>query len=158
MEKREKPDFAPNYIGEIMSGYWKWDPNERLAFRQIEEKISSQMESADSLSPMTIWIWKCHTRRSTKRKLTFLQLNRLAKRLDSKEEVAKRNSLPSRINSSTTQMKTKLSKKLSLKETPESVECEPLPRNVNKPENFFSRLGRRFSLYYEFRGEHIIKK
>jgi hypothetical protein len=110
------------------------------------------------LSPMTIWIWKCHTRRSTKRKLTFLQLNRLAKRLDSKEEVAKRNSLPSRINSSTTQMKTKLSKKLSLKETPESVECEPLPRNVNKPENFFSRLGRRFSLYYEFRGEHIIKK
>ena len=155
--RMEKPDFAPNYIGEIMSGCWKLDPNERLTFSQIDEKISSQMESVVTDDYLNL-------------KMTYEKFNKekanvspteplgLAKTLDCKEKVAKRHSLPSRINSSTAQMKTKLSKKFSLKETPESVDCEPLPCNDNKPENFFRRLGRRFSLYYEFREVHILFK
>ena len=153
--RMEKPDFAPNYIGEIMSGCWKLDPNERLTFSQIEEKISSQMESVVTDDYLNL---KMSYEKFNKEKANVSPTEPLglAKTLDCKEKVAKRHSLPSRINSSTTQMKTKLSKKFSLKETPESVDCEPLPCNDNKPENFFRRLGRRFSLFYEFREVNII--
>lgn len=43
--RMEKPDFAPNYFGEIMTSCWKMDPKERPTFSQIEELVCSQMES-----------------------------------------------------------------------------------------------------------------
>ncbi|XP_057369375.1 vascular endothelial growth factor receptor 2-like [Daphnia carinata] len=46
--RMEKPDFAPNYFGEIMAGCWKSDPKERPTFSHIEQQISIQMESTVS--------------------------------------------------------------------------------------------------------------
>lgn len=46
--RMEKPAFAPNYIGEIMSNCWKLDPKERPRFSQIEEQINNEIESAVS--------------------------------------------------------------------------------------------------------------
>ena len=42
----EKPEFAPNLFGEMMSNCWKADPNERPTFRQLEEIIVGQLESS----------------------------------------------------------------------------------------------------------------
>ncbi|KAI9559363.1 hypothetical protein GHT06_016152 [Daphnia sinensis] len=46
--RMEKPQFAPNYFGEIMAGCWKSDPQERPSFSHIEQQISRQMESTVS--------------------------------------------------------------------------------------------------------------
>ncbi len=44
--RMEKPRFAPNIFGEMMSNCWKADPNERPTFRQLEEIIVGQLESS----------------------------------------------------------------------------------------------------------------
>ncbi|XP_032784031.2 vascular endothelial growth factor receptor 2 [Daphnia magna] len=46
--RMEKPDFAPNYFGEIMASCWKSDPKERPTFSHMEQQISLQMESTVS--------------------------------------------------------------------------------------------------------------
>lgn len=46
--RMEKPDFAPNYFGEIMASCWKSDPKERPTFSDMEQQISLQMESTVS--------------------------------------------------------------------------------------------------------------
>lgn len=44
----EKPDYAPNFFGEILSDCWKSEPNERPTFSQLEETICSHMETSIS--------------------------------------------------------------------------------------------------------------
>ena len=44
----EKPNFAPNSIGEIMMNCWKKEPKERPSFIQLEENVGSNMESSVS--------------------------------------------------------------------------------------------------------------
>lgn len=46
--RMDKPDYAPNLMGEIMSNCWKADPNERPTFSQIEAMICDLLESAIS--------------------------------------------------------------------------------------------------------------
>lgn len=44
----DKPEFAPNGIGEIMNNCWKANPKERPTFGQLEVKISDFLETAVS--------------------------------------------------------------------------------------------------------------
>lgn len=46
--RMEKPDYAPNIIGEIMFNCWKSEPNERPTFSQLEEMLGNQLESSVS--------------------------------------------------------------------------------------------------------------
>ena len=42
----EKPNNAPNFIGDVMRNCWKKEPKDRPTFRELEEIISSNMESS----------------------------------------------------------------------------------------------------------------
>ncbi|XP_046459151.1 platelet-derived growth factor receptor alpha-like [Daphnia pulex] len=44
--RMEKPEKAPNFIGDIMAECWKADPKERPTFTQLEEIIVEQLESS----------------------------------------------------------------------------------------------------------------
>ena len=44
----EKPDNAPNFIGDVMSKCWEKEPKKRPTFSQIVEIIRGNMESAVS--------------------------------------------------------------------------------------------------------------
>ena len=44
----EKPNYAPNFIGEVMSKCWKKEPKERPSFSELEGIIRDQMESTVS--------------------------------------------------------------------------------------------------------------
>ena len=44
----EKPDNAPNFIGDVMSNCWEKEPKDRPTFSQLEETISDNMESSVS--------------------------------------------------------------------------------------------------------------
>ena len=46
--RMDKPEFAPNSIGDIMSQCWKADPKERPTFSQLEVMISNHLESSVS--------------------------------------------------------------------------------------------------------------
>nr|CAH0113532.1 unnamed protein product [Daphnia galeata] len=46
--RMDKPEIAPNFMGEIMDNCWKVEPKERPTFSQIEEIISKHMESSVS--------------------------------------------------------------------------------------------------------------
>ncbi len=46
--RMDKPEIAPNFMGEIMNNCWKVEPKERPTFSQIEEIISKHMESSVS--------------------------------------------------------------------------------------------------------------
>ena len=46
--RMEKPNYAPNFIGEIMNNCWKKKPKDRPTFNQLEEIISGNMESSVS--------------------------------------------------------------------------------------------------------------
>ncbi|EFX66733.1 hypothetical protein DAPPUDRAFT_262632 [Daphnia pulex] len=88
----EKPDFAPNYMGEIMAGCWKADPKERPSYSEMEEMISKRMESTVSDHYLNL--------NNSYEKLNELKANAspteplgLAKALDSKEKVGKRHSI-----------------------------------------------------------------
>jgi hypothetical protein len=110
--RMEKPDFAPNYMGEIMAGCWKADPKERPSFSEMEQIISSQMESTVSEHYLNL--------NSSYEKLNQLKVNAspteplgLAKALDTKEKVGK---MHSTLNNTQTKVE-----KLSLRNNPEQV-------------------------------------
>lgn len=44
----EKPNYAPNFVGEMLTNCWKVDPKERPTFSQLEETICCHMESTVS--------------------------------------------------------------------------------------------------------------
>ena len=44
----EKPNYAPNFIGDLMNNCWKKEPKDRPTFNQREEIIRGKMESAIS--------------------------------------------------------------------------------------------------------------
>ena len=46
--RMEKPNYAPNFIGEVMSKCWKKEPKERPSFSELEGIIRDQMESTVS--------------------------------------------------------------------------------------------------------------
>ncbi|XP_046637844.1 vascular endothelial growth factor receptor 1-like isoform X2 [Daphnia pulicaria] len=90
--RMDKPDYAPTCMGEIMSSCWKADPKERPSFSEMEEMISSQMESTVSDHYLNL--------NSSYEKLNEEKVNAspteplgLAKALDSKEKVGKRCSI-----------------------------------------------------------------
>ena len=44
----EKPNCAPNFIGDVMRNCWKKEPKDRPTFNQLEEIIGGNMESSVS--------------------------------------------------------------------------------------------------------------
>ena len=46
--RMDKPQFATNEIGRLMTDCWKADPNERPTFNQLQEALSSQLETSVS--------------------------------------------------------------------------------------------------------------
>lgn len=46
--RMDKPEYAPNLIGEIMSSCWKADPGERPTFKKIEGAICDHLECSTS--------------------------------------------------------------------------------------------------------------
>ena len=44
----DKPNYAPKFIEGVMNKCWEKEPKDRPSFSQIEELISSNMESAVS--------------------------------------------------------------------------------------------------------------
>ena len=44
----EKPNYAPNFIGDVMEHCWKKEPKDRPSFRQLEEMITPNLESSVS--------------------------------------------------------------------------------------------------------------
>jgi hypothetical protein len=151
--RMEKPDFAPNYIGEIMSGCWKADPKNRPSFSEMEQIISSQMESTVSDHYLNL--------NSSYEKLNELKVNAsptepvgLAKALDTKERVGKRNSLNSILSRKNTQTKTD-SKRFSLPNSSGQAESNQESKNghgnVNRTESFINRITRRgFRFHQDF--------
>ncbi len=100
----EKPDYAPTCMGDIMSGCWIADPKERPSFSEMEEMISKRMESTVSDHYLNL--------NSSYEKLNELKVNAspteslgLAKALDTKEKVGKRNTLNSVLSWKNTQTK-----------------------------------------------------
>ncbi len=88
----EKPAYAPNYIGEIMAGCWKADPKERPSFSEMEQMISSEMEStvSDHYLNLNDSYEKLNEEIVTASPTEPLGL---AKALDTKEKVGKRHSI-----------------------------------------------------------------
>jgi len=41
-----KPEYATNEIGHIMSECWRADPSQRMTFRQLEEALGNQLDPA----------------------------------------------------------------------------------------------------------------
>jgi hypothetical protein len=41
----EKPQYAPNFIGEMMKNCWQKEPNDRPTFSQMADVISKEIES-----------------------------------------------------------------------------------------------------------------
>jgi hypothetical protein len=102
--RMEKPDYAPTCMGDIMSGCWIADPKERPSFSEMEEMISKRMESTVSDHYLNL--------NSSYEKLNQLKVNAspteplgLAKALDTKEKVGKRNTLNSVLSRKNTQTK-----------------------------------------------------
>ncbi len=43
--RMEKPEYAPNFIGEMMTNCWQNEPNDRPTFSQMADVIAKQIES-----------------------------------------------------------------------------------------------------------------
>jgi hypothetical protein len=43
--RMEKPEFAPNFVGEMMANCWLKEPNDRPTFSQMADVIVKQIES-----------------------------------------------------------------------------------------------------------------
>jgi hypothetical protein len=48
--RMEKPEYSPNFLGEIMKNCWQKNPNERPTFSQLAGVIEKQIESLGSLN------------------------------------------------------------------------------------------------------------
>jgi serine/threonine protein kinase len=44
--RMNKPEYATNEIGHIMSECWRADPSQRMTFRQLEEALGNQLDPA----------------------------------------------------------------------------------------------------------------
>jgi hypothetical protein len=42
--RMEKPEYAPNFIGEMMANCWRNEPNDRPTFSQMADVIEKQIE------------------------------------------------------------------------------------------------------------------
>ena len=40
-----KPEYAPNFIGEMMANCWQKEPNDRPTFSQMADIIAKQIDS-----------------------------------------------------------------------------------------------------------------
>jgi hypothetical protein len=43
--RMEKPEYAPNFLGEMMANCWRKEPNDRPTFSQMADVIAKQIES-----------------------------------------------------------------------------------------------------------------
>ena len=43
--RMEKPEYAPNFIGEMMTNCWQKEPNDRPTFSQMADVIAKEIES-----------------------------------------------------------------------------------------------------------------
>jgi len=43
--RMEKPEYAPNFVGEMMKNCWQKEPNDRPTFSQMADVIAKQIES-----------------------------------------------------------------------------------------------------------------
>ena len=43
--RMEKPEYAPNFIGEMMANCWQKEPNDRPTFSQMADIIAKQIDS-----------------------------------------------------------------------------------------------------------------
>ena len=44
-QRMEKPEYAPNFIGEMMSNCWQKEPKDRRTFSQMADVIEKEIES-----------------------------------------------------------------------------------------------------------------
>jgi hypothetical protein len=42
--RMEKPEYAPNFIGEMMANCWQKEPNDRPTFSQMADVIAKEIE------------------------------------------------------------------------------------------------------------------
>ena len=42
--RMEKPEYAPNFVGEMMKNCWRKEPNDRPTFSQMANAIEKQIE------------------------------------------------------------------------------------------------------------------
>jgi hypothetical protein len=144
--RMDKPDYAPTCMGEIMSSCWKADPKERPSFSEMEEMISSQMESTVSDHYLNL--------NSSYEKLNEEKVNAspteplgLAKALDSKEKVGKRCSILPACNNTQTKIElNKLSRQVESNQELKKVSC-----SNRRIESLINRLKRQgFSIHQDF--------
>lgn len=90
--RMDKPDYAPNLMGEIMSSCWKVNPKKRPLFSQIEAIIGGHLESTISSYYLDLNI-PYETLNDEKLKASSNDSFGLSKLLDTKEKVVKSQSL-----------------------------------------------------------------
>ena len=52
--RMEKPEYAPNFIGEMMTNCWQNEPNDRPTFSQMADVIAKQIESVVGIKYLNI--------------------------------------------------------------------------------------------------------
>ncbi len=50
----EKPEYAPNFIGEMMTNCWQKEPNDRPTFSQMADVIVKQIESVVGIAYLNL--------------------------------------------------------------------------------------------------------
>ena len=49
-----KPEYAPNFIGEMMANCWQKEPNDRPTFSQMADVIAKEIESVVGISYLNL--------------------------------------------------------------------------------------------------------
>lgn len=97
--RMEKPNFAPNELGNIMASCWKLDPSERPTFCQLEDIIKKQLESSicDYYVELNFPYEKINEEKAnTSAKINLSYLG-LAKLLDAQVQMTKSQTLPANV-------------------------------------------------------------